>query len=51
MKETRESIDRKLDELSFRTTAAKQNAVRLASAVAMFAGFTGVFLWWQRRHA
>jgi hypothetical protein len=50
MTRTRASIDRKLDELSVRTTAAKQEAVRRGVAVGMLVAAAVIGLLW-RRHA
>jgi hypothetical protein len=50
MKTTRASIDRKLDELSIRTTAVKHDAVRRISATAIVVATAGIMLW-QWRHS
>ena len=49
MKATRASIDRKLDALSDRTSAAKQRALTLASVAALVAAAKGIIVWWSRR--
>jgi len=58
MSVTRASIDRKLDELSMRSTVARQDAIKRGSAAAMIATAGIIGLWWwrherkpRRRHA
>ena len=50
MRRTRASIDRKLDVLTLRTEAAKQDAVkRITAVVSALVAFWVAFRWWRHR--